>query len=64
MATPLHQRSDLLDLIDKAVKTGSPTTELLAAAAQRIRDLNSEYDQIVASRKEVQRRLDEATKGL
>lgn len=60
MTTPLHQRGDLLDLIDKAVKADAPTTELLAAAAQRIRDLNGEYEQIVVSRKDVQRQLDQA----
>lgn len=62
MTERLHQRGDLLDLIDAALKGGTDQErkDLLAAAAQRIRDLNREYDAICSERGDVQRQLNEA----
>lgn len=60
----LHQRGDLLDLIQKAIDDSDTShrefRELLAAALERIKSLNTEYDKVCESRAESNRLLKEA----
>lgn len=58
----LHERSDLLDLIQKALDSGTDQErkDLLAAALERIKALNGEYDKVCVSRAESNRARKEA----
>lgn len=57
---PLHHRSDLLLLIERALTSGTDQErkDLLGAALERIKALNVEYDNVCESRQAVQITLD------